>query len=90
MVGIKSDRSLQLDQHVCGTGQKVSGSEHIVNMSSLNGVTRGVAVSGDYAATKFRCRRPSEILKAEMEPVGITVVLPGLSEAKYHHSESNG
>jgi NAD(P)-dependent dehydrogenase (short-subunit alcohol dehydrogenase family) len=56
------------------------GRGHIVNTSSMAGITSGMRGSGAYAASKFAIVGLSEILRKELEPhgVGVSVFCPGM------------
>lgn len=58
--------------HACLPGMIARGSGHIINISSLAGIL-GVFGYSAYGASKFAIRGYSDVLRAEMKPLGINV-----------------
>ena len=66
------------------------GSGHIVNFSSIAGVTGSFPACGIYCATKFAVNGFTEALALEAKPFGIktTLVLPGYFRTNFLESDS--
>lgn len=66
------------------------GSGHIVNFSSIAGVTGSFPAFGIYCATKFAVNGFTEALALEAKPFGIktTLVLPGYFRTNFLESDS--
>ncbi len=63
-----------------GAGIRALGRGHVLNVSSMAGLTSERATTGAYSASKYAVVSMSETLRVEMAPhgVGVSVMCPGL------------